>query len=236
MHFESLERSSLGKLMPRTEDCLRTAIAIRAYSEHPDRDPVGTRPPSSETDTSPWTLVFDCETTIDATQRLRFGFYQIRNGETLDQEGIFYDPNAITSHEQELLDEHARLRNLQLLTIEAFRSDIFLKYGYTRCGTVVGFNLPFDLSRIAIDHGPERRSMRGGFSLELSRNGEDPRVRVKHLSPKAALIDFAKPGDQETTRGMRNRGLKVPAYRGHFVDVKTAASALLSQPRPIEIQ
>ena len=66
-------------------------------------------------------------------------------------------------------------------------------------------------------------------ALRLPRNGEDPRVRVKHLNPKAALIDFAKPGDQETARGMRNRGLKVSTFRGHFVDLKTAAAALLSR-------
>src|SRR5271155_137859 len=107
MHFESLERSSLGKHMPRSDDCLRTAIAIRAYSEDPDREPVGMRPLSPETDASPWTLVFDCETTIDATQRLRFGFFQIRNNEKLDQEGIFYDPSAITADESALLDNYA---------------------------------------------------------------------------------------------------------------------------------
>jgi hypothetical protein len=187
------------------------------------------RPPSAETEVSPWTLVFDCETTIDATQRLRFGFYQIRNGEKLDQEGVFYDPSAITADEETLLSNYATLRHLQKLTIEAFRTEIFLKYGYRRRGTVVGFNLPFDISRIALDHGPARRSMRGGFSFEISRNGEDPRVRVKHLNPKAALIDFAKPGDQETGGGMRNRSFKVPAYRGHFVDLKTVAAALLSR-------
>jgi len=27
---------------------------------------------------SPWTLVFDTETTIDAAQQLRVGFYQVR--------------------------------------------------------------------------------------------------------------------------------------------------------------
>jgi hypothetical protein len=214
--------------MPQSEDFLRTAIAIRAYSEDPDRDPVGIRPPRPETEVSPWTLVFDCETTIDATQRLRFGFYQIRNGETLDEEGIFCDLSAITADEEALLTNYATLRKLRMLTVGTFRSEVFLKYGYTRCGTIVGFNLPFDLSRIAIDHGPARRTMRGGFSFEMTRHGEDPRVRVKHLSPKAALIDFATPGDQETAGGMRNRGLRVHAYRGHFVDVKTAAAAILS--------
>jgi hypothetical protein len=215
--------------MPPGDDCLRTAIAIRAYSEHPDRAPVASRPPGTDTETSPWTLVFDCETTIDAIQRLRFGFFQIRSGMTLAEEGIFYDPHAVTGDEQKLLGNYAKLHNLRILTADSFRSEIFLKYAYSRCGTVVGFNLPFDIARIAIGHGPARRSMRGGFSFQITKNGADPRVRIKHLSPKAALIDFATPGDQETARGMRKRGLRVAAYRGHFVDLKTAAAALLSR-------
>src|SRR5271165_2389956 len=102
--------------MKKPNGPFRTTIAIRAYSENPNRDPVGIRPPGSEIDASPWTLVFDCETTIDATQRLRFGFYQIRHGNRLDQEGIFYDPNAITAVEEAQLRQYARLRNLQLIT------------------------------------------------------------------------------------------------------------------------
>ena len=188
--------------MHKPNEYLRTEIAIRAYSEDPARDPVGTRPPSPEPGPSPWTLVFDCETTIGATQRLRFGFYQIRLHEALEEEGIFYDPRAITAGETVLLSTYAAVRDLKLLTIDVFRSEIFIKYGYTRCGTVVGFNLPFDISRIAIDHGPARRNMRGGLSFEISRNGFDPRVRVKHLSPRAALIDFATPGDQDTGGGI----------------------------------
>ncbi|MGE0621624.1 MAG: hypothetical protein AB7I04_01850 [Pseudomonadales bacterium] len=93
----------------------------------------------------------------------------------------------------------------------------------------MGFNLPFDLSRIAIAHGPARGHMRGGFSFIVSEDSDDPRVRVKHLSPKAALIDFAIPGKQDTPRGMRGRGLYVPPYRGYFVDVKTLAAALMSR-------
>src|SRR5262249_50436937 len=42
----------------------------------------------------------------------------------------------------------------------------------------------------------------------------------------AALIRFTAPPKQLTPRGMRKRGLSVPAVRGHFVDVKTLAAAL----------
>jgi hypothetical protein len=209
---------------------LETAIAIRAYSERPGRKPVGAKPPSADVETSRWTLVFDCETAIDATQRLRFGFYQVRDGGELYEEGLFYDASATTRAEQALVRRYAESRDLRLLTVEVFRSDVFLKYGYTRGGTIVGFNLPFDLSRIAIDHGSARFHMRGGFSFVLTNNRDDPRVRVKHLNGHAALIDFSKPGEEETPRGMRKRGLRSVTNRGHFVDLKTLARALLSRP------
>jgi hypothetical protein len=210
-----------------------TPIAIRAYSERPDRKPLGSRPLSAEAETSTWTFVFDCETTVDAVQRLRFGFFQVRCGEVLKQEGVFYDTSAITAAERAQLHAYAKSHALMLITSAEFR-DVFLKYGYVRQATIVGFNLPFDISRIAIDHGSARREMRGGFSFDLTGRADDPRVRVKHLSPRAALIDFGVPGEQETPRAWRNRKMRVPAYRGHFVDLKTFASALLSQRFSLE--
>lgn len=210
-------------------DILQTKIAIRAYSERPDRVPLGSRPFGTELEPSPWILIFDCETTIDAIQQLRVGFFQVRKGKAIEIEGIFFDPSTITASEEKLIQTYADSHSLIVLTISEFRSNIFLKYGYIRCGTVIGFNLPFDLSRIALSHSPARRSMREGFSFTLTQDKQDPRVRVKHLSPRAAIIDFSTPGDQDTPRGMRNRDLKVPAFRGHFVDVKTLASALTSR-------
>jgi hypothetical protein len=79
-------------------------------------------------------------------------------------------------------------------------------------------------------HGfPPIKRKRGGFSFDVTGKAEDPRVRVKHLSPRAALIDFAIPGEQETPHSWRKRGERLPAYRGHIVDIKTLASALLSR-------
>lgn len=100
---------------------------------------------------------------------------------------------------------------------------------HDRRGAIIGFNLPFDLSRIAIAHGPARDSMRGGFSFQLSSSWKRPRVRVKHISRRASLIDFARPPVQETPGASRARGLKTPAHRGFFVDVSTLASAMMSE-------
>ena len=211
-------------------DTLEIPIAIRAYSERPDREPLSGKPVSTELEASPWTLILDCETAIDATQRLRFGFYQVRRGEDLHEEGLFYDGSAITRAERSVLQRYSHSRNLRLLSVESFRSDVFLKIAYKLGGTVVGFNLPFDISRIAIEHGPARNHMHGGFSFVLTRNREDPRVRVKHLNGHAALIDFAKPGEEESPRGARKRRVTAATNRGHFVDLKTLSQALFSRP------
>ena len=53
-------------------------------------------------------------------------------------------------------------------------------------GLCIGFNLPFDLSRIAIGHVRGRGSNRNAFSLELSADERRDRVRVQHRSASSA--------------------------------------------------
>ncbi len=56
-------------------------------------------------------------------------------------------------------------------------------------------------------------------------------LHIQHdlcLESREAFIRFTVPGTQRTPRGMRKRLLKVPAWRGAFIDVRTIAGALLS--------
>ncbi len=203
---------------------------MRAYTEKPGAKPLGSKQGAKGNDEpSEWALVFDCETTIDAAQRLRVGFFQVRKSDELMREGVFYDPEALSEADLATLASYAKARGLEALPVAEFRSEVFLTVGYLWRGAIVGFNLPFDLSRIAIDHGPARGSMRGGFTFKLTPDTRDPAVRVKHLSARAALIDFAAPAKQDTPRGMRRRGIPVRPHRGFFVDLKTLAAALTSQ-------
>src|SRR5271166_4770057 len=78
---------------------------------------------------------------------------------------------------------------IRLLTRTEFVDEVFYGSAYAVGAQIVGFNLPFDLSRLAIRHASARRGMRGGFSLTLSE--EWPPVAVKHLSQRSALIRFA---------------------------------------------
>ena len=55
-----------------------------------------------------------------------------------------------------------------LRTRAEFVDEVFYQSGQAVGAQIVGFNLPFDLSRLAIRHASARRSMKGGFSLTLS--------------------------------------------------------------------
>ena len=115
---------------------------------------------------------------------------------------------------------------LVLRSISEFIEKVFFKYGYEREGVIVGFNLPFDISRIAIRHASARGFMRGGFTFILSEHPWRARIQVKHLSARSAFIAFTIPGKQLHGKGMRNRGIRVSPHRGFFLDLKTLAAAL----------
>ena len=202
------------------------AIALRCYTEKPRFKPRKTK--ARGIALSDWSVIFNTETTIDAAQALRVGFCQIRRGDTVYEEGAFYRPGGLTPSELTLLQSYCEQNRLRLRTVKEFNAKVLLVIGYDRRGTTIGFNLPFDLARIALKYGEARGSMRGGFSFTLVDRPDQPRIRVKHLSRSAALIDFAAPGVQETARSGRKKERKRARFRGHFVDLKTIATALRS--------
>ena len=199
-------------------------IALRAYAEAPKarklRRGIGA---------SDWTLTFDCETRTDAGQGLRFGSYQFRKGNELKEAGLFYDPAGISAAEVTTLRAFAKRQNLFVRSHDEFVDEVLFLRSYNLRARLVGFNLPFDISRLAISHGPARGAMYGGFTFTLSHQKIWPHIRVKHLSRRCALIDFAAPYRQRDSRGQRNRGDETPVRRGYFVDVNTLAASLLSQ-------
>jgi len=210
-------------------------IAVRAYAE-PAKKPPATRKSRRSAPPSAWTLVFDTETTIDASQRLRIGTYRIYEENELDEQGIFYvpdDPLALSSEDIATIKSYARRKRCKLRTVADFVDNVFYQVGYHFRATIVGFNLPFDISRLAIGHDAARavtitskedpearttyRNMVGGFTFQLSQH-KRPRVLIKHRSSKDAFYQFTS-----LVRGGRAR-------RGFFVDVKTIAAALLGKP------
>ncbi|CAM3293805.1 DNA-directed DNA polymerase [Sphingomonas antarctica] len=216
-------------------------VSLRAYAAPtfqtlPDASKPQAKRHAAPSPASNWTLIFDCETTTHPGQALRFGAYQFRNGDELDEAGLFYDPDGVTADELKVLRDHATRHGLELRTRASFIDDVFFARAYQLRATIVGFNLPFDISRLAFRHATLRTpvdgiasAMHGGFTFKLSAQKIYPNVRIKHLSQRTALISFAGTAQQLSSRGQRRRGSPTPTRRGHFIDVKTIAGALFAR-------
>jgi len=97
---------------------------------------------------------------------------------------------------------------------------------------IVGFNLPFDVSRLACDVTPARGTHQGGFSFVLweytnpqtgdrRENQFRPRVRITQIDSKRSRIDVTQP------KGRPNgRNGKPVIHRPGFLDLRTLAFAL----------
>jgi plasmid maintenance system antidote protein VapI len=216
-------------------------IALRAFIGYPkeEKQKGGRTTPPSE-----WTLVFDTETESDAAQRLRFGAYEIHQDDALYKRGLFYDPEGVKEPEFALLQKYsAREKIASLFNLAEFVEHVLFRYAYDLRGSIVGFNLPFDISRLATVHGSARGStMRGGFTFTLTPKflpRDDsrryrPRIQVKHRSQRSAFVQFAAPFDQLDARSERKRQHKTPVRRGYYFDLKTIAAALTSESHSLE--
>lgn len=182
-------------------------------------------------------LVLDTETTLDPAMRARLAFYQIRVGDKCDEEGLVYEPREAFPDDVETVMAYAAARGLPTpITFDALREKLFDIYQVG--GQIIGFNLPFDLSRIAIGSAPCKatkwnKAYRGGHSLVLWDSEYRPRIQIKHLTPRAALHQFAAP-NRGISRSARRRKDKVPVRRGTFIDVRTIAGALLADNFSLE--
>ena len=202
-------------------------------------------------------FVIDAETRADETQRLTFGSYRFIENGHCTREGLFYADDLpkrdlatlkryAETHKADIT--HGRNNKLQLLTRNEFVKQFLDDVYWGRC-LLVGFNLPFDLSRIAREFAVARGRFAGGFSLGLcsyrDKNGLEhsnnfrPRIRIKHIDSKRALKGFTarnKPDyddliPEDSEDGQPQLGFK---FRGHFLDLRTLAFALTDQSYRLE--
>jgi hypothetical protein len=182
-------------------------------------------------------LVFDTETKLDLEHTLNFGvwqFCQLQGSEYVAiQEGIFYR-DALSSEERETITAYAQKYNHDCSRngnrrdlIELSRSD-FVEHIFweaVRAGAlIVGFNLPFDIARIAVRW---TEAQKGGFSFVLSELGEKhldnihrPRIRISPLNGVAERIELTA----VHLKSEQNRW-----RRGRFLDLHTLAFALTDE-------
>jgi hypothetical protein len=218
---------------------VETPIAVRAYTIPVRRkwqsDHRSDEPP---TELEPWRwpnveVAFDTETRTDATQRLTFGWYQIRRRGKLFREGPI-TADDLSADESRLvasyIDSHRADdgRRLYPLTRAEFADLLLWGYGYEARALLVGFNLPFDLSRLAIG---AHRARGGGYALRYWRRSKDPHderahkfrpdVNIHAIDARRQFIRFTSP----ETIDPENLGPDGKPFRGNFLDLHTLAYA-----------
>jgi hypothetical protein len=222
-------------------------IAVRGHTTR--SPPAQTRRRDNQKRCNGAVLVFDTETTIDPAQALTFGCWRYYRPHPLFglqcvEEGLFYADDLPETDPAGF----AILRNvaagvmsaagpdspLRLLSRSEWINRIFYPAAWEGRATVVGFNLPFDISRIAIAAAEGRGRNLRGFSFTLAAGNQAkgylerrhvPRVQIKHVNSHAAFIHFGSALQQTPlTRG----------WRGEFVDVRTLAFALTGQGHSLE--
>jgi hypothetical protein len=206
-------------------------IFLRAFVESAKRDPRKLRQPGTQRiqGASDWSVVFDTETTTDPGQSLRIGFCRVYYRDELRHHILIYDPDALAKAETGVVRRYAKSSGVVLMSRDEFVDKIFYKYGYHLRAMIIGFNLPFDLSRLAISHASARGTMRGGFSLKLSPLNFQPPVQVKHLSKYVSIMRFAAPYVSPNSRSQLKHGKNTPHKRGYFLEVRALAAALFSR-------
>ncbi len=151
------------------------------------------------------------------------------------EEGIFHaddlaltDPEGLETLRRYTLTQASAVdgRPLRLLTRKEWINQVFYPAAWENRATVVGFNLPFDLSRVAVAAAEGRGRNLRGFSFILAAGNAAkgyterrhvPRVLVKHMNSHAAFIRFSSAMQQTH----RTRG-----WSGRFVDLRTLTFAL----------
>ena len=185
-------------------------------------------------------LIIDTETTVDTAQKLTFGVYRRckhgPQGYQCVEEGLFYE-DGLSMKQRKVLERYINnAKNLPRIDVKMFPPTMRLKLysrsdfvervfwrAVRRGAMVVGFNLPFDLSRLAVKSCTAND---GGWSLVMSLrksrktgkkepNPDRPRVIITSKDSKRAFIALSSiRHPEEWPEG------------GRFLDLRTLGWAL----------
>jgi len=217
---------------PRVHD-----IFLRAYAVATDKKEKQ-QPRAHIGDDPKWAqhaLVFDTETRITADQSLTFGVYRlcklVDDIYAVTEEGIFC-ADDLPAKERKVLESYIKTAvsdvasfppRFPLYSRSDFMKKVF-KPAIKRDGALVcGLNLPFDLSRLALNWS---KGNDNEWSLTMAQypdgteNRNYPRVLITPIDGKKAFIKLAPPWKPEEWKS---------AGKTHFLDLRTLAWALFNK-------
>ncbi len=189
-------------------------------------------------------LVFDCESRIDTGQQLTFGFYRtlklVGDRYELLEEGAFYD-DALPEAERQILEAYTHTTDTEVRTFpprfplhsrSEFVKEVLYKMA-RRGAMIVGFNLCFDLTRLA-RKWPEGKKNEWSLVLVEYPDGNEsllyPRVLIEPIDSKKSFISFRKEWIPE-------KGKVSPTKIGdaRFLDLRTLLWALFNLPLSLKL-
>jgi len=201
-------------------------IAVRAYVTHKvtkSWQPENQKP-------SQIVAVIDTETSADQFLNLKFSSFMVWIHGKLERFILFYS-ESISREELAILRIHALHQNVegvraQLLPIRRFIDEVFYPIVYDAKALLIGFNLPFDISRLAYRYGISRK-WKTGFTFSLSKNCFRSQIRIKSLNSTAAFIEFTRPAKRNQRHPRAN-------FKGHFLDLHSFVFALTNKNLSLE--
>lgn len=236
--------------------------AVRVFTTRARRDKKDRIKRSSRKRRYPFeVLVFDTETRIDPSQNLMVGVWRFyrddpdaKPGTTCIEEGFFYpddlpetDPDGYrtlveyaATHQPDTTPGFAHPTagtGIPCWSVSEWLEKRLYLYGYrhrNRC-TIVGFNLPFDLGRLATHWGEGKNNFLGGWSLGIWGKYQGwkwldhkfhPRINAKPIDPKRTLFAF---GYIDPDPDPHLKGLK-----GMFCDLRALVFALTDKGHSLE--
>jgi len=213
-------------------------LYLRAHTVIPDdSDGQADQPKKRSGSPGQWpdyALVWDTETMLDLQQTLNFGvwrFCQLQRSEYVAiQEGLFYRDDVTPKDLRTLLDYKRKYAadglakgvssELKIVSRSEFVERIFWE-SFRAGALIVGFNLPFDIARIAarwpVAHNGAFSFVLSQFSNSQIENIHRPRIRITPLNGVAEKIDLT---------AVRRKDEQYQWRRGRFLDLHTLTFAM----------
>jgi len=170
-------------------------------------------------------LVLDAYSTHDELKNLVCGTCGIWVNQRLARIYVFYNDDTNES-------EIAKIRKICsdypaiIIPRKEFVETVFFPYVLKARAKCIGFELPYIISRLAIDDTESRRKP-NGFSFTLSKRARFPHVIIKSIDSKSEFIEFTK------TFRKKFRS-KINYFRGFFADCKTFGFCLTNNSYDLE--
>jgi hypothetical protein len=166
-------------------------IALRAYV--PSRKLKNQSHEAAEKECA--VLVIDTETTEDEYQNLLFGSCGIWVSGYLHKFILFYAPSlqkkGIDTLVKYAISHEMEEKHIEVMPLVEFVDTIFFPWLIDSQALCVGFNLPFDLSRLAIRYGYGRGKWKNGFTFWLSEDTKHPGIHIRSLDSVRSFFGLA---------------------------------------------